>query len=124
MEGSELKEKCLVLKIWDLKKIGSYFEYSDTVPTGGSMYPTFVQSKSSPICYRIRINKKDYDEDQEKGEGEGLFFAVSKDLTFCALITQDKKLLVYNLLKTTGGNTDFVTQEVFTKSTEKYDKPF
>jgi len=42
MEGGEIKEKCLVLKIWDLKKIESYIEYSDTVPTGGEMFPVFI----------------------------------------------------------------------------------
>lgn len=90
MEDGEVKEKALMLKIWDIKKLESYIEYSYTVPTGGEMFPTFIQSKMSPICYRIKINKKDYVEDANLDEGEGIRFAVSKDLAYCTLITQDK----------------------------------
>jgi hypothetical protein len=42
LEGGEVKEKCLVLKIWDIRKMDNYFDYSDEAPTGGSMFPNFA----------------------------------------------------------------------------------
>jgi len=65
IDNGEKIDTALVFKIWDFSKIGSYFDYSDTVPTGGEIF-TYVQNNSSPVCYRIKIDNKDYFEEQIK----------------------------------------------------------
>jgi hypothetical protein len=44
----QVKETALVFKIWDIKHIANYFDYSETAPTGGEIF-NYTENHKSPI---------------------------------------------------------------------------